>query len=159
MMRHSLEVGLSFGSTSGIITTLGLMVGLHSFSGSKLVILGGVLTIAIADAFSDAFGIHVSEESENKHTARHVWEATAFTFFFKMVFASTFAIPLMLFELSTAVVASVLWGLFLLTLLSTKIALGRKESVWKVAGEHLIVAVLVIFTTHYVGDLIAATFG
>jgi len=28
-MKHSLKTGFSFGLTSGIITTLGLMVGLH----------------------------------------------------------------------------------------------------------------------------------
>jgi hypothetical protein len=46
MVRPSLRTGLSFGLTSGIITTLGLMVGLHAFSGSKLVVVGGILTIA-----------------------------------------------------------------------------------------------------------------
>ena len=51
-MRHSLRIGFSFGITSAIITTLGLMVGLHSGTHSKLVVIGGVLTIAIEDAFS-----------------------------------------------------------------------------------------------------------
>jgi hypothetical protein len=64
MVRHSLRTGLSFGLTSGIITTLGLMVGLHAFSGSKLVVVGGILTIAIADACSDALDIHLAEEAE-----------------------------------------------------------------------------------------------
>ena len=49
--KHSLEVGLSFGITSGIITTLGLMVGLHSGTHSKVTVIGGILTIAIADLF------------------------------------------------------------------------------------------------------------
>ena len=66
--KHSLEVGLSFGITSGIITTLGLMVGLHSGTHSKVTVIGGILTIAIADSFSDALGIHISEESEGIHT-------------------------------------------------------------------------------------------
>jgi len=59
-IKHSLKTGFSFGLTSGIITTLGLIVGLNSSTRSKLVVLGGILIIAIADAFSDAFGIHVS---------------------------------------------------------------------------------------------------
>ncbi|MEO0185998.1 MAG: VIT1/CCC1 transporter family protein, partial [candidate division WOR-3 bacterium] len=76
MLKHSLKTGFSFGSTSGIITTLGLMVGLHSGTHSKIVVIGGILTIAIADAFSDALGIHVSEESENKHSTKEIWEST-----------------------------------------------------------------------------------
>ena len=75
-MKHSLKVGFNFGLTSGIITTLGLMVGLHASTHSKLVVIGGILTIAIADALSDAIGIHIAEESENKHTAKEVWEST-----------------------------------------------------------------------------------
>ena len=86
-MRHSLQVGLSFGLTSAIITTLGLMVGLNSGTHSRLAVLGGILTIALADAFSDATGIHVSEESENKHSTREVWESTIATFLSKLFFS------------------------------------------------------------------------
>ena len=53
-MNHSVKTGFSFGFTSAIITTLGLMVGLNAGTHSRLVVLGGILTIAIADAFSDA---------------------------------------------------------------------------------------------------------
>ena len=70
-MEHSFRVGMSFGLTSGIITTLGLIVGLHSGTHSKLAVIGGILTIAMADAFSDALGIHVSEESEATHTVSY----------------------------------------------------------------------------------------
>jgi len=64
-MKDSLRTGISFGLTSAVITTLGLMVGLHSGTGSRLVVLGGILTIAIADAFSDALGIHISEKGSD----------------------------------------------------------------------------------------------
>ena len=158
-MKHSLKIGFSFGLTSGIITTLGLMVGLHSGTHSKLVVIGGVLTIAIADAFSDALGIHISEESENKHTAKEIWEATISTFFSKFVFALTFIIPLLLFELSTAIVVSIIWGLSMLGILSFSIAKEQKERPWKVVVEHLIIALVVIVITHYVGDWISSTLG
>ena len=109
MLNHSLKIGFSFGLTSGIITTLGLMVGLHSGTHSKLAVIGGVLTIAIADSFSDAMGIHISEESENKHTTREIWESTIATFASKFVFALSFIIPVLLLkELSTAVIVSVI---------------------------------------------------
>ena len=62
-MKNSLKKGYSFGLTSGIITTLGLIVGLNSSTGSKLVVIGGIITIAIADAMSDALGMHISQES------------------------------------------------------------------------------------------------
>ena len=49
-MKASFKTGLSFGLTSGVITTLGLMVGLHSGTHSRTVVIDGILTIAIADA-------------------------------------------------------------------------------------------------------------
>jgi len=81
-IKQSFKTGLSFGLTSGIITTLGLIVGLHSGTHSKMVVIGGILIIAIADAFSDALGIHISEESENEHTTREVWESSIATLIF-----------------------------------------------------------------------------
>ena len=159
MMKHSLKTGFSFGLTSGIITTLGLMVGLHSGTHSKLVVLGGILTIAIADAFSDALGIHVSEESENKHTTKEIWESTICTFVTKFIFAATFLVPVLLFSLMTAIVVSVVWGLSMLAIFSYYIAKEQREKPWKVIGEHLLIAVVVIIITHYVGEWIGSTFG
>jgi len=157
-MKHSFKVGFSFGLTSGIITTLGLIVGLHSGTHSQLAVIGGILTIAIADAFSDALGIHISEESESRHTEKEVWQSTASTFFSKFVFALTFIIPILLLELSTAIIASVIWGLFLLSLFSFQIAKQQKKKPWKVVLEHLVIALIVIIITHFIGDWVSATF-
>src|SRR5512139_1664307 len=105
-MMDSLRTGITFGLTSAVITTLGLMVGLHSGTHSKIVVLGGILTIAIADAFSDALGIHVSEESENTHTPKQIWTSTIATFLAKFVFALTFAVPVIVLSLSSAIIVS-----------------------------------------------------
>lgn len=158
MLKHSIKVGFSFGLTSGIITTLGLMVGLHSGTGSKLAVLGGILTIAIADAFSDALGIHIAEESENVHSTKEIWESTISTFFSKFIFALTFVIPIIAFKLSTAIVVSIIWGLSILAIVSYSIAKEQGEKPWKVVAEHLIIALVVIIITHYVGDWISLRF-
>ncbi len=153
-MRDSLRTGICFGLTSAVITTLGLMVGLHSGTHSRIVVLAGVLTIAIADAFSDALGIHISEESDKTRTAKQVWGATIATFLTKFLFALTFAVPVLLLPLSVAIIVSLLWGLSILTALSYIIARSQDEPAWKIVGEHLIIASLVLVITHWVGDLI-----
>lgn len=155
-MKVSIKKGFSFGLTSGIITTLGLIVGLYSGTHSRLAVLGAILVIAIADALSDAFGIHVSEESENKHSSKEVWESTFSTFLSKFIFASTFIIPVLLFELQTAILISIVWGLFLISVLSYKMSEKRR---WKAVSEHLMIAVAVIIIANYVGKLIAYFFG
>jgi len=157
-MNHSIKTGFSFGLTSATITTLGLMVGLNAGTHSKLAVIGGILIIAIADAFSDALGIHISEESENKHTTKQIWISTIATFLTKFVFALTFVIPVLLLELSAAVVVSVIWGLSMLGVFSFQIAREQKKTPWKVILEHLLIALIVIAITHYLGNWISATF-
>lgn len=157
-MKPALKVGFSFGLTSGIITTLGLLVGLYSGTHLKLAVVGGILTIAIADAFSDALGIHVSEESEEKHTTKELWESMIATFISKFIFAMTFMVPILLFKLQTAVIVSVIWGLSLLSIFSFFIAKTQNKKPAKVIGEHLTIAVVVIIATYYIGSWISAIF-
>lgn len=154
-MKLSIKKGFSFGLTSGIITTLGMIVGLHSSTHSTTVIIGGILVIAIADALSDALGIHISEEFENSHTAKEVWESTFVTFLSKFIFALTFIVPFLLFSLSNAIIASVIWGMSLITIFSFYMAKQGNIKPRQVMAEHLIIAVLVIIATHYIGDWIA----
>jgi len=154
-VKVSIRKGFSFGLTSGIITTLGLIVGLHSGTHSKIVILSGILIIAIADALSDALGIHISEESEDKHTTKEIWESTITTFLSKFVFALMFIFPILFLKLSTAIIVCVIWGLFLITIFSYYMARQQKVNPYKVIFEHLIIAIIVIAITHYIGDLIA----
>ena len=158
-MEHSIKVGFSFGVTSGIITTLGLLVGLNAGTHSKLAVLGGILTIAIADAFSDALGIHISEESENKHSPIEIWQSTVATFLSKFVFASLFILPVLLLDLFTAVIVCVIAGLVMLAVLSYFIATKQKSNPWEAVAEHLAIALIVIFVTHLVGEWISTRFG
>ncbi|HUS52265.1 MAG TPA: hypothetical protein VMX77_02255 [Candidatus Bathyarchaeia archaeon] len=157
-MRKSLATGFSFGLTSGIITTLGIMVGLHSGTGSKMVVVGGILTVAVADAFSDALGIHISEEAQGSYLGQQIWLATLATFFTKLFFALTFVVPVLILDLLPAIVVSVFWGLLVLFLFSFWLGKKRRADPLKVALEHLVIALVVIVITHFVGDWIALTF-
>ncbi|HUV71693.1 MAG TPA: hypothetical protein VMW25_01655 [Clostridia bacterium] len=156
-MRSSLKVGFSFGLASATITTLGLMVGLHSGTHSKLVVVGGILTIALADAFSDSLGIHVSQEFRGK-SRKQVWESTLATFVTKLAFASTFVIPVVLLSLSLAVAVALVWGLSLLAVFSFLMARKQRTNPWKVVAEHLGIAILVVLASHFLGDWLAMRF-
>jgi len=158
-MKNSLKIGICFGITSGIITTLGLMVGLESGTNSKTVVLGGILTIAIADAFSDALGIHISEESQKGNSHKAVWESTIATFLAKFLFALTFTIPVIFLELTDAMIVSTIWGLSVLGILTYVTSKAENEKPWKPVLEHLMTAIVVITITHFVGRLIAKYLG
>jgi len=158
-MRHSVMKGVSFGLTSGTITTLGLMVGLNAGTGSRAVVIGGILTIAVADAFSDALGIHISEESEKKHTEKEIWAATFCTFISKFIFALTFLVPVLFLPLNKAVIAGIIWGVLVISALSIYIAKENNEKTYRIVLEHLFIAALVIVITYYVGRFVSVYFG
>ena len=72
------------------------------------------------------------------------------------MFAMTFLVPVLLLPLSAAVVVSLVWGLSILTVLSYAIAKSQNKPPWKMVGEHLVIAAVVIAATHWVGDWIGA---
>jgi VIT1/CCC1 family predicted Fe2+/Mn2+ transporter len=157
--KQSLRTGVSFGLTSGVITTLGLITGLHAGDAATAVVAGGITTIAIADALSDAVGIHLSEETRESGSRRGIWLATAATFLAKFFMAMSFLLPILLFEPGTAIVVSLVWGMGVICALSYAIARIQKAVVWKVVIEHLVVALVVVVSTFAVGRWVARLFG
>jgi VIT1/CCC1 family predicted Fe2+/Mn2+ transporter len=126
---------------------------------SNLIVIGGILTIAIADSFSDALGIHFAQESEDHLTHSDIWKSTIFTFISKFIFSSIFIIPVLIFELRFAIILSVIIGLYLIFFTSLLMARRRNDNPLIVCGEHLIIAISVIIITHYAGILISNIFG
>ncbi len=157
-MKESLKTGISFGLTSGTITTLGLMIGLYSSTNSRSIVIGGILTIAIADSLSDALGIHISEESDHTRSTLQVWAATVATFLSKL-YAITFVFPVLLFDLPVAININLAWGFTILTILSYYLAKSQGVKPWKVILEHLFITTVVVFLTHFLGILIAKYVG
>lgn len=158
-MKRALTTGVSFGLTSGTITTLGLIVGLHAGTHSRLAVVGGILTIAVADALSDALGIHIAEESRADRTVYQIWQATFATFITKFFMALSFLVPILVLELGNAIVVSVVWGFGVITLLSWTLARAQRVPPWKVIGEHLLITAMVVITTQLLGDWLATIYG
>ncbi|MCF7866779.1 hypothetical protein K9L67_04920 [Candidatus Woesearchaeota archaeon] len=150
-MRSAIKKGLGFGLTSGIITTLGLMMGLSSSTHSKIVVLGGIITIAIADSMSDAFGIHMSEEAGTKDSKKQVFEATISTFITKFILALTFVVPFLITELYLATIVCIIYGVLLLGLITIYEAHKRKDNIFLELIKHLSMLILVLIITYYVG--------
>lgn len=162
MINKAYLKGLGYGLTSGVITTLGLMVGLNAGTGSKIAVIGGILVIAVGDSMSDALGMHVSEESvgdaKNKDTTADIWRATFSTFIFKFLVALLFLIPVFLLPLNYAVWASVIFGLAIIGVFSYIFAKQQGVKPSHVVLEHLGIAALVVFLTKLVGDGVAYFF-
>jgi VIT1/CCC1 family predicted Fe2+/Mn2+ transporter len=152
------RTGLFFGATSGVITTLGLITGLNAGTHSVTAVLGGIFVIAVADAMSDALGIHLAEEANPDATTEHIWSATISTFLNKFIFAISFAVPLLLLPLDEAVIASLLWGMLVIIVLSYFLARAQKASPVLIVAEHLGIAILVVVLSHLIGEWVSRTF-
>ena len=156
---HQLTISISFGLTTAVITSLGVMVGMHSATSSKLAVVAGIVVVAIADGLSDALSLHTSEEAEvengnAKRTPKELWLTTLFTFITIAGFSLIFVIPILLFPFRTAVIIAITWGILLLTLLNLYIAKIRKDSPVKTIFEHILLTLLVVTISYCVGSIV-----
>lgn len=158
LKSDGMRTGLYFGATSGVITTIGLIVGLNAGTRSLVAVLGGIFVIAIADAMSDALGMHLAEEANPGATTQDIWYATISTFLNKFIFALSFAVPLLLLPLDQAVIASLLWGMFVIVVLSYFLAKTQQASPYMTIAEHLGIAILVVVISHAIGLWVSRTF-
>lgn len=158
MANKGSRTGIFFGATSGVITTLGLIVGLYAGTKSLVAVVGGIFVIAVADAMSDALGIHLAQEADPDSTGEHIWAATITTFLTKLIVALTFALPLLWLPLQPAVIVSVIWGLAVIMLLSFYLARVQQVSAAPVVGEHVAIAVVVVAVSHFIGRWVQHVF-
>jgi len=152
------QTRFSFGSTSAIITNLALMAGLHSEANAKVSIIGGILVIALADNIADSFGIHIYQESEKIET-REVWICTLFNFISRLLVSLSFVALILILPLNAAIISSLVWGLLLLAAVSYMVAKNEAANPYSSILTHLLIAVIVIFLSNLVGDLLIGRFG
>jgi len=152
------RTGVFFGATSGVITTIGLITGLYAGTESRVAVLGGILVVAFADAMSDAMGMHLAQEADPDSSEEHVWAATLWTFATKLIVAMSFALPVIWLPLTMAVAVSVGWGLFVIVLLSAILARIQRVSAINVVTEHLVIAIVVVTLSHFIGAWVNSAF-
>jgi len=142
------QTKFSFGATSGIITNLGIIVGFDKVAHPRLSIVGAILIIAIADNISDSLGIHIYQESECL-SSKEVWFSTATNFLSRLLVSLSFIVLVLAMPLAFAVTCSVIWGLFLLSILSYTIARTRGVNPRLAIFEHLCIASVVILASNF----------
>ena len=158
MDNKGIRTGIYFGATSGVITTIGLIVGLYAGTDSLVAVLGGILVVAVSDAMSDALGIHMAQEADPESSSEHIWSATFSTFLTKLSVALTFALPLIFLPLGVAVIVAVGWGLIVIVLLSYYLANTQEVPVLPVVVEHLAIAIVVVTLAHFIGVWVESVF-
>lgn len=148
---------ISFGSTSGIITNISLVIGLGSGNVSKLAIIGSLLVIGIADNISDSLGIHMYKESEAAGLKESL-VSTIGNFLSRVLICFSFIAIIVFFPMNHAIIITLIWGLVLLAGLSYLIARNNLDRPLLEILKHIVVAVIVIAASRYVGILLRNKF-
>ena len=145
------------GSSAAVITNVSLIVGLGSAQAGKGPILGGLLTVALADNISDSLGIHLYKESEGCGE-RLSSVATTLNFLSRLLVSLSFVAIVLLFPTSRAVIVGIVWALLLLTFISYLISRTNHQNSALEIIRHVLIAVVVIVLSRGVGSLIARYF-
>lgn len=146
-----------FGSTTAIITNLGLIMALYHTANPKLNMIGSILAVALADNISDSLGIHIHEETEHLKTSE-VWISTITNFSARLLVSLIFVLALSLLPLFSAAILLTVFGMVLLSVISYFVAVRRKRNPYHALIEHLSIATFVIAASHFVGQWIESRF-
>jgi hypothetical protein len=153
-MRTTVKLpSVSFGATSAIVTSMGLISGFGAAGISRPTIVAGLLIVGLADNLTDSLSIHIYQESE-KLEQRAAFRATVGNFAIRLLISLSFITLVIRLSIRDLVAASLLWGLLLLAGLTWFIARSRHANVLTEILKHLGVAAAVIAASHATGAFI-----
>jgi len=148
----------SYGITSSVVTSLALIVGLDGITNPKMSIIGALLLIAIADNISDSLGIHIYRESAYSKAKNNIKVYTFSNFLTRLSITLLFVSLVMFLPIQYAILSSLVLGLSLLSVLSYLIAINQKANPYLQILQHVGVAIVVVITSHFMGQTIINIF-
>lgn len=157
MEKNFIPTKFSFGGTSGIITNLAIIIGLDTLANAKISIIGSLLVVALADNISDTLGIHIYQESEGL-SKRVVWISSFTNFLARFLVSLGFIFIIFLLPIKIAVITSIIYGFLVLSIVSYLISKRKKTNPWQAIIEHMLIALIVIFLSHYFSNSIISLF-
>jgi VIT1/CCC1 family predicted Fe2+/Mn2+ transporter len=143
----------TFGGSSAIVTSLGLIVGFGAAKASTATVVGALLIVALADNLTDSLSIHIYQESEQLEP-RAAFRATLTNFVTRLFVSLSFVLLVLTLPLGWALVAALAWGLLLLGVVTWLVARRRGANVRHELWGHLAATVTVLAVSRAVGVLI-----
>jgi predicted adenylyl cyclase CyaB len=145
---------LAFGITSGILTTIGVLVGVNSATADRLSVVAAVVAIAVADSCSDAFGMYMAKMSERSAAPKQALRHALGTLVGKAFLPLTFLVPLLVLPLGVAVWLDLAWGALALALLSAEQAVVEQRAIARRIARNLGLALVIIAASALAGRLV-----
>jgi len=132
--------GVAFGTMDGLITILGVVIGIATATQNSEVVLISGLVAGLANAFGNAFGFYASELAEraehiqeNQHVSSMVEtrRSTLLAFAHSLVSTLVIVAPFVMLSLMHAIIASLILALALLFALGALVGKFSHASPWK----------------------------
>jgi len=156
--RHRRQLRqVSFGGTAAVITSIGLVVGFVTASGSRTALVGSLLIVGLADNVTDSLSIHIYQESEGLESTRAL-HATVVNFATRLLVTATFVLLAIAVPRSWLAPSAILWGVLLLGTLTRSLARQRQQSAGRELVLHLSVAGVVVVLSWAIGLVINSAF-
>ena len=157
-MNSSFRQGMFFGANSGIITTVGLITGMVQTNISKNYLIISIMSLAIADSISEAYGMYISKKAEDTDDdSKNPIYALIGLLVMKFLIVVSFLIPF-IFSNSLKYYKNLYWvigwALFLISIVDYNISELRNESFISYLIPHTLILFLVIYLTRLFGRLI-----
>jgi VIT1/CCC1 family predicted Fe2+/Mn2+ transporter len=144
----------SFGGTSAIVTSMGLIIGLGAAGAGTATIMSGLLIVGFADNITDSLSIHMYQEAE-KLEERAAFRTTVTNFIARILAALSFVAIVLALPAAYTVIVALFWGCLLLTAITYALARERGGSPLPEIAKHLGVAFLVIVASRVIGAWIS----
>jgi hypothetical protein len=146
---------VSFGSTSAVVTSIGLVVGFGSLHATRASLIASLLIIGIADNLTDSLSIHLYQESEGLD-AHEALVSTVSNFVTRLAITATFVVLAATLAHWWLIVSATAWGLGVLGTLTVTLAHERQSPVRRELLRHFAIAVVVIALSRVIGSFVGA---
>lgn len=156
--------GVAFGTMDGLITILGVVIGVANATGSSAIVVISGLVAGVANAFGNSIGFYASElaeRAEHLHENQHVSsmaEARRSTLLSFLTSLASMAVPVVPFtlleNLQLAMTISLIAALALLFVLGGLVGKLGRENPWRFGLRYVLLGLAGAALSFVVGDIL-----
>jgi predicted membrane protein (TIGR00267 family) len=156
--------GVAFGTMDGLVTILGVVIGIANATESSAIVVISGLVAGVANAFGNSIGFYASElaeRAEHLHENQHVssmTEARRSTLLSFLTSLASVAVPVVPFavlaDLHLAMIVSLIAALALLFALGGIVGKLSREKPWKFGFRYVLLGLVGAALSYIVGDIL-----
>jgi predicted membrane protein (TIGR00267 family) len=156
--------GVAFGTMDGLITILGVVIGIASATESSAIVVISGLVAGVANAFGNSIGFYASElaeRAEHIHENQHVSsmaEARRSTFLSFVTSLASMVVPVVPFtllaNLQLAMTISLIVALATLFVLGALVGKLSRENLWRFGLRYVLLGLTGAALSFVLGDLL-----